>query len=367
MATETELKFRIPAHRLPALRRAVATRSAVLQPLAASYVDTPGQHLARARCALRLRREGDTWVQTLKAEGASALQRLEHNVVLPGDASGATTRPALDTSRHAGTPAGERLRQLLADAGPGQPLVERYATEVQRTRRLLRSGGAVIELALDEGAVLAGPRRQALCELEFELVSGPPQALLALAGRWAQRHGLLLDVRSKSELGHTLAAGLDGSPPTPARPLRRAGHLTTTARPLHRAGHLTTTARPLHRAAAADCGALLAQALRPVLANASQIAAGPAGPGHLQQLRRALVRLRRLLAAGGRRSAWAVPLATLLPALRLLCRQLDAAGDAAAVQAASLAVLPGAVPDLLRQPATQQLWLGLLGLGLAAP
>ena len=45
----------------------------------------------------------------------------------------------------------------------------------------------------------------------------------------------------------------------------------------------------------------------------------------------------------------------LLPALRLLCRQLDAAGDAAAVQAASLAVLPGAVPDLLRQANTARM------------
>ena len=37
-------------------------------------------------------------------------------------------------------------------------LQERYATTVQRTRRLLRSGGAVIELALDEGTVQAGGR-----------------------------------------------------------------------------------------------------------------------------------------------------------------------------------------------------------------
>ena len=49
MATETELKFRILPARLPALRRAVATRSAAVQPLAAAYFDTPGEHLARAR------------------------------------------------------------------------------------------------------------------------------------------------------------------------------------------------------------------------------------------------------------------------------------------------------------------------------
>lgn len=311
MSTETELKFRIPPARLAALRRAVATRGAQRLPLAAAYVDTPGEHLARARCALRLRREGAAWVQTLKAEGASALQRLEHNVVLaPVDA------PALDITRHDGTPAGDRLRTLLAAAGPGQPLQERYATAVQRTHRLLRSGGAVIELALDEGEVRAGARRLPLCEIEFELVSGPPAALLALAGRWTTRHGLVLDMRSKSELGHTLAAGLDGSPPTAARRLQPTP----------------------------DAAALLAQALRPVLANASQIAAGPSTADHLRQLHTALRRLRRLLARG----CFGAAGRALVPAVTLLRAAL--AGADAAV--------------LLARPATQRLWLDLLALGL---
>ncbi len=322
MATETELKFRIPPTRLAALRRAVTTTRAEILPLAAAYFDTPGEHLARARCALRLRREGKAWVQTLKAEGASALQRLEDNVPVGGAA-----RPPLDIARHDGTAAGAALRRLLAEAGPAQPLGERYATAVQRTRRLLRSGGALIELALDEGEVRAGPRSLVLSEIEFELVSGPPQALLALAGRWAARHGLLLDVRSKSELGHTLAAGLGGSPPTPARPLRRAD----------------------------SCAALLAQALRPVLANASQLAAGPAQPGHLQQLRTGLQRLRRLL-----RVVWpGAAVALLLPALAGLDRQL-----AAAAPNWQAGAVPGLLPALLQRPATQQLWLDLLALGL---
>ena len=116
MATEIELKFRIPPGRLAALRRAVATITAQVQPLAAAYFDTPGEHLAAARMALRLRREGDAWVQTLKAEGAGPLQRLEHNapVVAP---TGDTDRPALDIARHDGTAAGAALRRLLADAG----------------------------------------------------------------------------------------------------------------------------------------------------------------------------------------------------------------------------------------------------------
>ena len=55
MSFETELKFRIPAARLAAVRRAVATRTAMVEPLAAVYLDTPGEHLAQARVALRPR------------------------------------------------------------------------------------------------------------------------------------------------------------------------------------------------------------------------------------------------------------------------------------------------------------------------
>jgi len=357
MATETELKFRIPPARLAALRRAVATAGAELQPLAAAYFDTPGEHLAQARMALRLRREGAAWVQTLKAEGAGTLQRLEHNVQLPEPLPG-SVRPALDIARHDGTAAGTALRRLLADAGQ-PPLQERYATTVQRIRRLLRSGGAVIELALDIGEVRAGARSLPLCEIEFELLSGPPQALLALAGRWAARHGLLLDVRSKSELGHTLAAGLPGSPPAMARPLRLA------------------------RSASLDAArtAMLANALRQVLANAGQMAAGPSDAGHLHQLRVGLRRLRSVLGAGWPAADGGVA-AAAQEALATLFQQLGAARDAdamgswlwPALQAAGapalrLPLLAATAADPaapLRSPATQQLWLGLIGLGLPA-
>ncbi len=356
MATEIELKFRIPAPRLAALQRAVATARAEQQPLAAAYFDTPGQHLAQARMALRLRREGDAWVQTLKAEGSGPLQRLEHNVPVAG-----AGRPALDIARHDGSAAGNALRRLLADAGQ-PPLQERYATSVLRTRRVLRSGATVVELALDVGEVRAGDRHVPLCEIEFELLSGPPQALLALAGRWVARHGLLLDMRSKSELGHTLAAGLPGSPPTLARPLR-----------LDRQADLD-------RARAA----MLSNTLRQVLANASQMAAGPSESEHLHQLRVGLRRLRSVLGAAWPADADCAaddPLPPMRAALAALSRPLGAARDAdalgeglwPALQAAGAPPLPAAPvsgsapPDpaaLLRAPATQQLWLALIALGL---
>ena len=303
MGSEIELKFRIPPARLAALRRAVATRSAEVLPLAAVYFDTPGEHLARARVALRLRREGATWVQTLKAEGGSAIHRLEHNLVVAS-----TRQPALDLSRHDGTAAGQVLREVLADA-PNAPLSARYATEVQRTQRLLRADGARIELALDEGWITAGPHRLPICELEFELLAGTPQALLDVAGRWVDRFGLVLDVRSKSERGHRLATGMPAGRPTKARPLR-----------------LPADASPAQALAA-----MLANALSQTLANASVMADADlaeqvtADAEYLHQLRVGLRRLRSLLRVYGPLAPPAD--AALAPALGALFGQLGAARD----------------------------------------
>lgn len=120
---ETELKFQVPPEHRAALLQAVATASATTTRLQAVYADTADQRLAAAGLALRLRKEGRRWVQTLKgrADGPGGLmQRLEHEVPLPGFAGGA--EPALDPSRHAGTPVGERLLALLADGAPLLPV-----------------------------------------------------------------------------------------------------------------------------------------------------------------------------------------------------------------------------------------------------
>jgi inorganic triphosphatase YgiF len=366
MSSEIELKFRIPARHLAAVRRAVATRGAVVEPLAAAYFDTPDELLARNRVALRLRCEGERWVQTLKAEGQTTMQRLEHNVALPG-----ADRPRLDIGRHQGSAAGAVLARVLDGPGGAAPtvlsqLTERYATAVQRTRRVLRSGGALIELALDEGRITAGAACCTVCEIELELLQGSPQALLDLAGRWVDRFGLVLDVRSKSERGALLARGLGVSPPALARPLVLA----------QRAGQAQAFA------------ALLANPLGQVLANASQLADPPGQqplPEHLHQLRVGLRRLRSVLRVfGGLQATVDV---TLAPGLAALFGQLGAARDRdvmaewlwPALQAAGappLAASTGGdaasgggsaassveLTDLLGAPATQRLWLALLGL-----
>jgi hypothetical protein len=145
---ETELKFQVPRGHRQALRQAVATASASTTRLQAVYADTPGQQLAAAGLALRLRKEGPVWVQTLKGRGDGLMQRLEHEVRLPAQRG----IPTLDPQRHAGTAAGDKLLAVLAAPGGGAALQPVYRTDIQRLHRRVRHGGALIELGPTTGA-----------------------------------------------------------------------------------------------------------------------------------------------------------------------------------------------------------------------
>lgn len=207
---EFELKFMVPRAARGAVRAGLGERGASLETrhLVARYFDTADRRLARAGLSLRLRREDRRWVQTLKAGREGALARFEHEVPRP-DAT-------VDAAAHAGTIAGDALARLLAD---GAPLQQRYGTDIRRTLRRLRTRGARVELALDEGRIHAGDRVLRVCELEFELLSGSPTALLALAERWRARLGLVVDPRSKAGRGDALADGRAPAGPRKAMPL----------------------------------------------------------------------------------------------------------------------------------------------------
>jgi triphosphatase len=264
--TETELKFQIPPRQAAAVARAVATTTARRIHLVAAYADTADRRLAAAGLALRLRREGRQWVQTLKGRGDGLMARPEHEVAV----SAMPAMPAFCATRHAGTPVGEQLLAQLADGAPLQVL---YRTDIRRTLRLVRSGGAQIELAHDRGRIHAEGGQVEVDELEFELKAGPAAALPALALRWVQRHGLWWDVRTKSERGFRLAEGLDLVPAIHAAP--------------------SSVARG--QAGPALMATLLQDTLAQVLPNAAELAARTATPEHLHQLRVGLRRLRSVL------------------------------------------------------------------------
>lgn len=358
---ETELKFQVPVARRQALRRAVATRTAQTTRLQAVYAETADQRLAQAGLALRLRKEGRLWVQTLKGRGDGLMTRLEHELRLPAQRG----VPVLDPQRHAGTPAGDALFAALAGKdGALAPLSPLYRTDIRRLHRRVRSGGAVIEIAYDSGHIVAGAqgdeRRAEVDEIEFELISGPPTALLEFAMRWAQRFDLWWDCRTKSERGSRLALGLTQVPASKSQTIKWSADATP----------------------ATVWQLALQSALAQALPNAAEIASGTHTPEHLHQLRVALRRLRTVLRG---LSAWGdaqEPAAALEAAWREPFAVLGAARDAD-VQAQDLrqrlaaAGAPafdwpeaGAAADLgplLRGHAFNALLLRSLALSLAAP
>lgn len=343
--TEIELKFLVPSAARTAVLAEVNRGTTTIEKisLAAKYLDTADRRLARAGMAWRLRREGRCWVQTLKTAGANPLERFEHEVIRP--------EATHDLTAHAGTLAGDRLLEIVAQAGAeGIELGVRFETEIRRTARRVRTRGAIIEVAFDEGRLIAGPASLRVTELEFELVSGRPAAMLALAERWRQRFGLLYDPRSKAERGDLLAEGVN------AAQARKA------CRPKYAK---SATALQAFAAVVDEC---LAQITR----NAIGLCDGDPTltAEHVHQLR---VGIRRLRSALKCFKGWAPPAPpNLIEGLRVLFAGLGACRDTDVLSSGVLADLAraGAPPmamqraencaspvDLIRSDSTQRMLL----------
>ena len=218
--TELEIKLALPTASPAGLARvlaslpALARRKPVHKQVDNIYYDTPAQALRAQRMALRLRRVGGDdapqWLQTLKTSdsGDSALSlRGEWEVAVPG--------PALV---QAALQAAPPWRKVDPDGAVFAALAPCFATAFQRTAwTVRRCDGSAIEVALDLGQITCGQRSVPVCELELELLAGPPAALFDLAQQIAQRIAVLPLAASKAQRGYALRDGkLDT--PQPARP-----------------------------------------------------------------------------------------------------------------------------------------------------
>ena len=205
---EIELKFAIePASRAqlpgsPGLAGATATR----QRMASIYFDSPGHELRKQEMALRLRRSGRRWVQTLKAgrSGAGGLHaRDEWEFDRPG--------AQLDLSLFAATP----LAELDAAASLHERLRPVFEVNFVRTAWRLEPGpGFRIEVALDTGSVSSGERSEAISEVEIECLEGDPACAFELAARLIDGLALRPSAISKAGRGYRL---FDGTPLAPAK------------------------------------------------------------------------------------------------------------------------------------------------------
>lgn len=282
---EIELKFLVPESRLKGLMRQANIKSSQLTQLAAHYYDTPDQQLAKAGIGLRIRQEGDAWVQTIKAGGDGIAARLEHNAVLDTQQVQAmldTNTLMPDLSIYQDTSIAPALEPFKLTK-LAKTLTRLYVTDVERITRLLtdnsdKDSSNQIEMAYDCGAIIHGrddTQRDSIQEIEFELISGDVDFLFTTAKTWCQRHKLCLSTVTKAERGGLLITGQQHSRAVSAN----LSDLTVDK----------DSSRPAFiRAVVHNC-------LLQILPNSSAIVAGSTDNEHILQLYNGIQRLRTAL------------------------------------------------------------------------
>lgn len=179
-----------------------------------TYFDTSDGALAAAGASLRLRHRAGGCEQTLKltTRRKSQIQRSEWNHPLPPGAS------APDAA--AFPPLAARALADLAGKAPLRPYAE---VAVEREVRLVRQGGAHIELAFDRGEIrVPGAVPVPVAELELELREGDLADALALALDLPLGPDLGWSIATKAQRAQALAHGQAAAPvhaaPVPLRP-----------------------------------------------------------------------------------------------------------------------------------------------------
>lgn len=177
------------------------------------YHDTADDRLRAAGMTLRLRRIGRRWVQTVKrkgeaGEGGGFFANREDERPAPGG------RLVL-----AGDDPDGALAAVVA-AADGADLAPIFETRVQRTAQHLGIDGlGTVELALDDGQVVAGDVSEPICEAEFELKSGSVAAIFAVARQILDRAPFRLGTANKAARGYRLLRSGESPGPSP----RKAG------------------------------------------------------------------------------------------------------------------------------------------------
>ncbi len=201
---EIELKLALPPQQVADFLKRMARRRPApeQQAMLTRYYDTPDFALSAQGVALRVRRVGRRWLQTLKTEGerqGGLSRRAEYEMPVG--------RGAPDWNRFPSEACAYVPEALRAH------LVPVFETHFRRTVWLIAGkGGAQIEVALDVGEVVAGERSQPICEIELELKAGREDALFALALDWAAAFDCLPFDLSKAERGVRLAHGVEAEP-----------------------------------------------------------------------------------------------------------------------------------------------------------
>lgn len=200
MNAEIELKlFFLPIYQESLINKLDSLDNAVPQGkrrLANGYFDTPDLQLRKWDMGLRVRGYDGHREQTIKTAGqvvGGIHSRPEYNVTIQADSPDLSLFPASIWPADADLAATQAQLTCI------------FHTDFYRRAWHVQIDNSVVEVALDIGEITANGQQEALCELEFELLSGDTEALLKLATQVASVVPVRLGKASKAQRGYRLA------------------------------------------------------------------------------------------------------------------------------------------------------------------
>ena len=162
--------------------------------LSNTYYDYPDHFLAKQKMGLRIRQEDQELTLTLKTNGevvGGLHSRPEYNLPL--------------TEKE--TPTNAQLRELYPfEQLPRSTLQPIFSTDFNRTFWLVEFQQSKIEVAFDQGKIIAGESEQPICEIEFELKSGNVQDLFDFVETLPFEIDIYFSSASKAKRGYLLGS-----------------------------------------------------------------------------------------------------------------------------------------------------------------
>jgi triphosphatase len=197
---EIELKFYLPPGSRAALEASPALAAAEPRQhhLVTTYFDTPDHLLDRTGLTLRVRRSGNTHTQTVKSRATDrgvAANRNEWEWLIGQNEPDVGLLAKTRALAKAATAIKDKLEPV-------------FVTDIWRATRLLDlDDKTVVEVAIDEGNIEAGPAREPVSELELELKSGCIGPVYRLAAELRAAAPLWISPESKAARGWQLRTG----------------------------------------------------------------------------------------------------------------------------------------------------------------
>ena len=197
MSNEIEIKLAVSDQAFNELQEHLKNFTCLVhkkQFLSNTYYDYPDHFLAKQKMGLRIRQEDQELTLTLKTNGevvGGLHSRPEYNLPL--------------TEKE--TPTNAQLRELYPfEQLPSYTLQPIFSTDFNRTFWLVEFQQSKIEVAFDQGKIIAGESEQPICEIEFELKSGNVQDLFDFVETLPFERDIYFSSASKAKRGYLLGS-----------------------------------------------------------------------------------------------------------------------------------------------------------------